>query len=221
MDGLDFDTWVKQLFEEEEQGGYLSHVLNSSLARGADVPLEHATVALGYVTRLFEEGAWVLADYRTWLIGRGLDSLLVSSGSAFEDMLVADDERISWDERARCIRAVYTFFADVLAPRLDGQPERPPEQYPLWGTCFMWWGEYWPLCLADAVARRETLATVERILSLDSRPCQESCLHGLGHWHLHWPDEVEPIVDRFLASHPKLPRPVREYAEQARCGAVQ
>jgi len=57
-------------------------------------------------------------------------------------------------------------------------------------------------------------------LALDSIACQESALHGLGHWHGAYPDEVEAIVDRFLAAHPTSRPELLTYARSARSGCV-
>ena len=64
------------------------------------------------------------------------------------------------------------------------------------------------------------LATVKRILMLDSVACQESALHGLGHWHSLQPDRVESIIDDFLAAHPTARVELLAYARSARCGCV-
>jgi len=61
---------------------------------------------------------------------------------------------------------------------------------------------------------------MKKILALDSVACQESALHGLGHWHSLQPDRVESIVDGFLAAHPTTRRELVTYARSARCGCV-
>jgi hypothetical protein len=58
-------------------------------------------------------------------------------------------------------------------------------------------------------------------LNIESIACQESALHGLGHWQAAYPAEVELIIDRFLSSHRELRPETVIYAKIARCGCVQ
>jgi hypothetical protein len=66
----------------------------------------------------------------------------------------------------------------------------------------------------------EILRVMERTLHLDSPACQESALHGLGHWMPQYPGRVQEIVDKFLAVRSGLRKELREYAQSARMGCV-
>ncbi len=61
---------------------------------------------------------------------------------------------------------------------------------------------------------------MQRVLALDALACQESALHGLGHWHLRYPAEVEGAIDAFLERRPQLDPRLRQYAFSARRGCV-
>ena len=65
-----------------------------------------------------------------------------------------------------------------------------------------------------------TLTVMSKVIELPSELCQFSALHGLGHWHAEHPDQVEQIVDAFLARHKDLSPHVIEYASKARLGDV-
>jgi hypothetical protein len=65
-----------------------------------------------------------------------------------------------------------------------------------------------------------TLRVMSEVLDLPSETCQFSALHGLGHWHAHHPEQVEQIVDAFLARHTDLTSHLVEYASRARLGSV-
>jgi hypothetical protein len=65
-----------------------------------------------------------------------------------------------------------------------------------------------------------TLSVMSEVLDLPSELCQFSALHGLGHWHAHHPEQVEQIVDAFLARHKDLRPHLIEYASRARLGSV-
>jgi hypothetical protein len=64
------------------------------------------------------------------------------------------------------------------------------------------------------------LQVMRRILDLESEACRESALYGLGHWHLHYPDEVRQLVDEFLGQDPPMSEPFGDYAMAARSGCV-
>jgi hypothetical protein len=89
-------------------------------------------------------------------------------------------------------------------------------------TCYMWW-EMFP---RHGVPRRadmeETDAiicqTISSILEIDNLACQESALHGLGHWFSSRPNEVSEAIKSFL---PHAPVALKEYAINAMQGRVQ
>jgi hypothetical protein len=57
-------------------------------------------------------------------------------------------------------------------------------------------------------------------LAISHLACQESALHGLGHWKRAHPERVQAIIDAFLAKERGLPDVLRHYAKQARAGHV-
>jgi len=63
------------------------------------------------------------------------------------------------------------------------------------------------------------LKLMEATLRLPNPACQESALHGLSHWHLHYPERCSASVDEYLAlcNDDEL----QAYAEEAREGGVQ
>jgi hypothetical protein len=88
----------------------------------------------------------------------------------------------------------------------------------------MWW-DITPLGgYPDEPARKEMdhaiLQVMDATLHLDSIACQESALHGLGHWHLHYPGQVEEIIQGFYQQNKILPEKLRTYALSALNGCV-
>ena len=61
---------------------------------------------------------------------------------------------------------------------------------------------------------------MEHILGLGSLACQESALHGLGHWQRQDASEVARIIDAFVLSQTELDPRLLAYANAARCGCV-
>jgi len=65
------------------------------------------------------------------------------------------------------------------------------------------------------------LESMRSILTIDHVACQESALHGLGHWRHAHNATVESIIDEFLKKERNLSEPLRKYAGDARRGCVQ
>jgi hypothetical protein len=57
-------------------------------------------------------------------------------------------------------------------------------------------------------------------LGLESLACQESALHGLGHWQRDHDPRVNAIIDGFLEANPGVDARFIVYANSARCGCV-
>jgi hypothetical protein len=92
-------------------------------------------------------------------------------------------------------------------------------------TCYMWW-DLLPLAgapgdPAHVALDRAALDVMAETLALDAIACQESALHGLGHWHAAYPAPVEATIDRFLAARPDARPELVAYARSARGGCVQ
>jgi hypothetical protein len=87
----------------------------------------------------------------------------------------------------------------------------------------MWWDFDCWFAAPDPLPRnphdRAFLSSMQSILAIDHVACQESALHGLGHWHHAHPGAVETIIDGFLKT--ERPAALREYAQAARTGCVQ
>lgn len=100
---------------------------------------------------------------------------------------------VAWPERQRGIRAIAALFTRLFARRCSNHLSHFDEKgaSPLNSACYMWWDLFptWgqPEDPVEAKLDAELLAVMSQILAIDSLPCQESELHGLGHWHMHYP----------------------------------
>src|SRR5262249_26512755 len=129
-------------------------------------------------------------------------------------------------DRLRLVRATIPLFTRLFAvrcaPVLAHLDE--PGGTPLNGRCYMWWDTFPSLGRAGdphlKEMQREALEALRAILSLNSLPCQESALHGLGHWHRHQAEQVEEIIDDFLATHTTARPEILRYARAARTGCI-
>jgi hypothetical protein len=143
-----------------------------------------------------------------------------------EHMLCLDEPNLAIAIREAVVRSCENLFRELFVPRCSPHLSHRncPGAAPLNSICYMWWDVMpvygGPNPQDQAVLHRAALETMEAILAFDSIACQESALHGLGHWHSRYPAETEAIVARYLTSHPLLPEPLRIYARSARCGCV-
>ncbi len=182
-----------------------------------------------YLQRLFSNPVPALRQYSDAQINQGLHYLVSSECSDYAFALL--ESNAPWPARRECIRAIFDLFEQLFAPRcaehlshLDrgkgksGGASLDAVCY-MWWDCFPTWGQ--PEESEQAEFDAKCLAVMGRILSLGALSCQESALHGLGHWHLHYPKQAEKIIDRFLEKREPLPNELREYAKDARCGFVQ
>lgn len=89
-------------------------------------------------------------------------------------------------------------------------------------TCYMWWD----LFPRHGVPRQSDMEetdtvicqTICSILMIDNLACQESALHGLGHWFASRPDEVVKAIESYL---PRAPVELKQYAADAMQGRIQ
>jgi hypothetical protein len=172
---------------------------------------ENPVVEAERVGRLFTDAGTLLRPYSDDQVGRGL--AIVVNPSLGGEIRALGDRRVPVRTRVAGLRAIVPLFRDVFAVRLQGQGIGSGT--PLADICFMFWD------VAPLGGDTDTILDVlEQTLALPSGPCRYAALHGLGHWHHEAPEAVRSIVDGWLAKHPRLPEDIRQYAAQARVGAV-
>jgi hypothetical protein len=213
-----FADWLRQVFDHpvKEPEWYWDIDADSS----EPSPPE----CVSYLTRLFEEPESALAPYSDGQIGQGLWYLVSNTGSNHMFSLVDPD--VSWPQLRQGIRSIAVLFDRLFAKRCSECLSHldEPGGRPLNPVCYMWWDLFPtfgtpenPSCeLLDA----ELLGVMKLVLGFDSIACQESALHGLGHWQLTYPEVVQQAIDEFLATKEGRRRELLEYAERARVGDV-
>lgn len=184
----------------------------------------HSAQALAYLTRLFDNGRELLSVYSGAQVNQGLWFLVHNACS--NHMFVLDNSDLPWLERQHCIEAFYTLAEQVFVPRCTSHLSHLDEAGvgAINSICYMWWDilPYYgsPELPERADMDRVFLGVMEKTLGLDSVACQEGALHGLGHWQLYYPAIVDNIIDDFLMKNINLRPELREYALNARQGAV-
>ncbi len=206
--------WVARIFDHPAEGPQWY------LDPQADTSEPSAAIALEYLTSLFEDPQRYLAAYSDAQIGQGLWFLVDHACSGY--MLRVLDGNLPLEDRLRCIRAIGVLFAQVFAPRcaaILGHLDKGNAN-PLNTTCYMWWDLFPSWGQGEREVDAALLSVMEEVLGLDSMACQESALHGLGHWHANHPDRVQEVIDQFLqrgTASDELSR----YARSAQQGCVQ
>ena len=139
--------------------------------------------------------------------------------------LLADD--VPWPVRQECIRSIGDLFERLFAERCSQHLSHmdEPGTNPLNSVCYMWWDSFptWGDPDNASCLERDTeiLQVMQRVFSLDCMACQESALHGLGHWQMHYPEQTQRMIDDYLQRHKRLCAELRDYAMAARRGYVQ
>jgi hypothetical protein len=177
-----------------------------------------------YLARAFENSESVLAPYSDSQLNQGLWYL--ASNACSNHMFALMDASVPWPARQKCIQSIHSLYRDCFAKRCTphlGHLDEPGAG-PLNSVCYMWW-DIIPLAgQPDDPARNEMdraiLQVMDATLQLDSIACQESAFHGLGHWHLHYPEQVGEIIQGFLRHNKILPEKLRTYALSALNGCV-
>lgn len=218
-----FQLWVNALFNHPEpktkrQRQRLFDTLS-------EVSSLFPNVKISYLTRLFTNATSLLGSYSNAQIASGLYAI----NNTFEYMTKIMDTNISWESRQECLDSIYTLFANFFVKRCDKRiayASTTQQQYnALNGVCYMWWDifpthgqpQYGHALKLD----RAILALMAKQLTIPHVACQESALHGLGHWHISYPDEVNTIIKKFLADNEYMNPKLKEYALFASNGRVQ
>jgi hypothetical protein len=213
---MNFQQFVAFLFErpDGERDWYFED--------GFAVPDMDAQTAVAHTTRLFNSidlYAGKLTERRFCL---GMDYLINPSASDhcyyFVDAAVPESDKVA------LFASMYDVFSSVFAHKCSDTLSHiaPTPHISYNGICYMWWDV---LPRHGIPAQQEfraidaaILGTLVKILQLQSSACQEAALHGLGHWHVGYPEFVERVIDDHAA---RIPAQLQPYAGNARIGHVQ
>jgi hypothetical protein len=220
LTSLSFEEWIEHAFSHEVRIQQAAWHFDPDEDWWDPKPME----AVAYLTRLFEDREGSLHWFSDDQIAQGLTYLVGTSASGDNGWLSAIEVPV--EARVRCVEAIGKLFDPLFAPRCTLHLSHLCEVAA--GTlncvCNMWWDEFPCIALPrDPNLRRlsgTALTTMEQILGLASLACQESALHGLGHWQGQHAGDVARIIDRFVASHAELDPRLLAYASAARCGCV-
>ena len=181
--------------------------------------------ALAYLARVFENPESLVDEFSATQIAQGLHYLNDNRAGAYCRFLV--DDSVPLDARTACIEAMSTVFARLFQPRCEPILSHldEPGGNALNRICYMWW-DIMPIGAATAARRSDPihegcLAEMHETLRLPNPACQESALHGLGHWARAYPEFTAAVIDGYVAANPKLRPELVRYAKAARSGCIQ
>lgn len=206
---------------------WLQHIFGQSLAAKTNPAAGElanrlpADEALGLMTRIFSNCRLLLEPFSNLQVSEGLRFLAFSGESDWMEHVY--NPAIEQDARHACARSIEVIFRDCFARRcVNAMSQNLHAVDPLSDVCFMWWDAL--LTGGDSgIAKaidREFIGVMANTLNLPHVACQESALHGLGHWESSDPERVHGIVDAWLTEHPHTSPSLRNYAEHARSGNV-
>jgi hypothetical protein len=217
---LTFEEWLIYVFDRPVDDSRLEWYWN------AEANWWHGsnTQIIQFVTRAFENAKTLLEPYSDPQLKQGL--WFIASNGCSDYMFALLDPAVPWSARQRCVRSMQTLFAECFdrrcTPHLSHLDE--PGASSLNVACYMWW-DILPIGAQPdnpdhTDLDHEILGVMESTLRLDSVPCQESALHGLGHWQRSYPQRVTEIINSFLQRESGLREELRTYAVSASRGCV-
>jgi hypothetical protein len=209
---MDDTWWLQHIF-----GLSLAEKTNPEAAKVADeVPPGDA---LGLMTRIFTSCGDLLASFTDKQVAEGLSFLGWAGESDW--MYYVYDPAIDRQVRYDCVRSIEFLYRHCFARRCrNTTAHTSSDTDSLNSFCYMWWDRFPGGSLAaddaeQALVDAELIAVMTKALQIEHVACQESALHGLGHWHN---ERTERVIDEWLASHQDLPADLLKYARAARTG---
>jgi hypothetical protein len=180
--------------------------------------------AIRFMTQAFENAAEVFRPYSDAQLNQGL--WFIVSSSCSNHMLALLDASVPWPAQQLCIYSIHQLYEQCFAKRCSPHLSHlnEPGANPLNLVCYMWW-DIMPIYghPDDPIWKEmdeDILRVMESTLQLDSIPCRESALHGLGHWQHHYPERVGEIINNFSMSQPEQPEKLQQYMVNAYTGYV-
>jgi hypothetical protein len=230
-DDLSFADWAVHVFDHP--------VTKKAWHWDTDAPFWNCEAdparTVEHLNKLFVDSRELVDRCSADQIGQGLTYLINGSCSNYMHSLL--DEMVDLQSRLKCITAINVLFescfASVCAEQISHTLTRGETSSPANYICYMFW-DVAPLFAHSKIRPKKhegnkdflmteaaCLSVMERTMRIPHVACQESALHGLGHWHNYYPSEVEKIIDSYLYMPDSKRRGLRQYALSARTGMIQ
>jgi hypothetical protein len=203
---------------------WLQHIFRQSLraktnpdaaALAAEMPPRDA---LDLMTRLFLNCGSLLEPFTDQQVAEGL--VFLSAAGQSEWMNYIYDPSIGRESRFGCIRSIEAVYRDCFAIRCQNDhATRSSDLNTLDTVCFMWWDRFPSGGLSTTsdeereAVHIELVDVIAKTLQIENAACQESALHGLGHFGGPNVKCARVAIDDWLAAHPHSA--LRAYAKAA------
>jgi hypothetical protein len=218
-----FEDWVNHVFNHPASKNWTADAWYWKLNAPYWNANDHPKAAVAYLTHLFRDAPKALHSFSDAQINQGLWYLIFPG----EYYFVLENARVPLAERLTCIQAMPNLFESIFARRCSNTLSHLSEeaQNPLNSICYMWW-DIFQIPTTKNIENFEEISeaildVLEKELYLNFDACREGALHGLGHWHGMPRKRVMEIIDQFLRTQPEIRPELRQYAQNARNGAVQ
>lgn len=215
---LTFDDWVEHVFAHAVPFHGQAWYFEPDCDWWDPTPEQ----AVAHFTRLCATPGQLTEQFSDGQIAQGFWYLLNNAS-----MHALIDASVPLAGRTEAVRLMAQVFRNVFQPRCAPVLSHLDEAgaNALNTICYMWWdilplfaepGGHRPNPIDDAC-----LSVMRETLALANPACQESALHGLGHWAGAYPLFVAGAIDDFLTAQPNLRPELKAYALAARSGCVQ
>jgi hypothetical protein len=156
-------------------------------------------------------------------VGMGLAFLVNNSISDIPHAV--DSRSVSLQDEAALLRALPLVWTDCFAPRFAQRTNDVSDYDYLEHICYMWfdvWPSFWNH-RSIPIWQEGVWRTLKTALGLPCVNCQRSALHGIGHEqrYLGKDDEVDQVIDVYIASLSVQDNELADYARAAKSGCVQ
>lgn len=220
---LSFEEWVRYCFErpESDPEWYFRHDEETGLDANRYRP--DPVVLAGHLARLFETPAFLIERYSREQLGHAM-WFICGVGSLY--LHTARDPSVPKPDQIRWVSAILCLYRDLFSPLCTdpymlAEPD-PEPRLSLDDVCYMFWDmglESAALFPGEEHLIGPIFDVLEGAILLDSRACQRSALHGLGHLQCKHEILVKTIIHRYLLKAQPLPE-LRRYARAAARGLV-
>jgi hypothetical protein len=210
METINFDEWIDRIFDHPVDQIPYYYDQDRNLWSLNATP----EVTFDFMTGLFENPVEALNRFTDLLLW-GLHYIAKHSPS--EKAYLS----LSTEERERAVNSFYTLFEKLFAVRCTAHLSTEHEgRSPLNTMYILWWYRI-PISAEsnnpDSVELHMMYMDVmNKVLQLDSEPCQESALTGLGNFSPQYPEKASGIIDAYLLRNPRPE--LKTYAQRARIG---
>ena len=178
-------------------------------------------VIIEHISRVFHDIENLSGLYSEEQLVNGLEYLIDSAcGLVCYSFLSSE---VAHSSRITAIASMYDVFEKVFDKKCtntDAPLDRTASSYNY--LCEMWWDVFprhgFPRNPDMESIDRTILNTITTIFLLENEACKKSALHGLGHWHSEYPEEVEAFI---TSQKHKIPESLKVYSERAMAGDVE